>query len=126
MPGHSFSACESLPRSSPNSDRQESDIRISVHDSDIVSMVAALDIFIDGEGLPVDRVLTTRNWRTSQMTPMGGRIIFERLACSKGSGAAEQVYLRVNVNDGIVKIPRCSTGPGSSCPLEEFVTFVTQ
>jgi acid phosphatase len=89
-------------------------------------MIAALDIFIDSDDLPVDRVLTARNWRTSQVTPMGGRIIFERLTCSGGSGGAEKLYLRVNVNDGIVKIPHCSTGPGSSCPLEKFVALVTQ
>ncbi|KAH0543203.1 hypothetical protein FGG08_002464 [Glutinoglossum americanum] len=114
-------------RSGPSGGNQrESDIQISTHDSDIISMISTLDIFIDSQGLPTDRILTARNWRTSQMTPMGGRVIFERLTCSEDSGGAEQSYLRININDGIVEIPHCSTGPGSSCPLEKFVTSVMQ
>ncbi|KAH0555685.1 hypothetical protein GP486_006372 [Trichoglossum hirsutum] len=107
-----------------------------VHDSDIVAMVAALGIFTDSEKLPIDRVPDKRRWRTSQMTPMGGRVIFERLACSHprassdddddDDDAEQQLYVRVNVNDGIVEIPHCGSGPGSSCPLERFVALVAQ
>jgi acid phosphatase len=89
-------------------------------------MVGALDIFPENKDLPVDRLVTARNWRTSQITPMGGRVIFERLACSEASNGPEKSYVRVNVNDGIVEIPHCGTGPGSSCPLEQFVALVSQ
>jgi acid phosphatase len=89
-------------------------------------MVGALNIFFENKDLPINRIATTRNWRTSQVTPMGGRIIFERLACSKAFGGPEEFHVRVNVNDGIVKIPHCSTGPGSSCPLEQFIDLVSR
>ena len=41
----------------------------------------------------------------------------------------EQTYdtfVRVNVNDGIVAIPGCDSGPGSSCPLDEFAEWVSK
>lgn len=41
----------------------------------------------------------------------------------RGEGETE-IFIRVNVNDGIVAIPNCDTGPGSSCPLSEFVELV--
>lgn len=71
---------------------------------------------------------------------MGGRIIFERLSCAKKQECwsnapfypnhiyceprTYEVHVRVNVNDGIVAIPGCSDGPGSSCPLEDFLERV--
>ncbi len=33
-------------------------------------------------------------------------------------------FVRINVNDGIVALPGCFSGPGSSCPLEGFVSHV--
>jgi acid phosphatase len=50
---------------------------------------------------------------------MGGRTIFERLAC-RTSDSDSQIFVRINVNDGIVALPGCEQGPGSSCPLADF------
>ena len=36
----------------------------------------------------------------------------------------ERIYIRININDGIVAHPDCSFGPGSSCSLDEFLTIV--
>lgn len=76
---------------------------------------------------------------------MGGRIIFERLSCSSPASASpsslssspassgkdhenekdtENVFLRINVNDGIVALPGCDSGPGRSCPLQSFLEIV--
>lgn len=71
---------------------------------------------------------------------MGGRIIFERLACPRTADCwsnapfypnhvycappEEEIFVRMNVNDGIVAIPGCESGPGGSCPLEEFLARV--
>lgn len=98
-------------------------------------MLAALDLFHDERELPVTHVERSRQWRTSQVTPMGGRIIFERLACRKPKDTSyaegignngEATYVRVNVNDGIVSIPSCSSGPGGSCPLKQFLALVVK
>ena len=58
---------------------------------------------------------------------MGGRVIFELLACkpplpsliSNGTSHAGK-FVRLNINDGIIALPDCADGPGSSCPLAEF------
>lgn len=73
---------------------------------------------------------------------MGGRVILERLACAAPQHCwtneplypnhvycdpapqSEDVFVRVNVNDGIVAVPGCEGGPGSSCPLDEFLDRV--
>ncbi|KAI9670912.1 MAG: acid phosphatase pho5 [Caeruleum heppii] len=106
-----------------------------VHDGDIIPMLAALNLFPDSEDLPVTHVLDNRTWRTSQIVPMGGRVIFERLTCpsssssslsssSTTSSTSKNTYIRINVNDGIVALPQCDSGPGKSCPLNEFLEVV--
>ncbi|PGH13351.1 hypothetical protein AJ80_06345 [Polytolypa hystricis UAMH7299] len=101
-----------------------------VHDGDIGPMLAALDIFQDDfydPKLPKGNIATDRKWRASQIMPMGGRIILERLSCP--STASEEgienenltkQFIRINVNDGIIALPGCNSGPGHSCPLAEF------
>jgi acid phosphatase len=89
-----------------------------VHDGDIVPMLTALGLFEDAKDLPVDRIKEDRQWKTSQVTPMGGRILFERMTCPTG------LYVRFNVNDGIVPLKGCDDGPGSSCALDAFAEYV--
>ena len=39
--------------------------------------------------------------------------------------AQNGTFVRININDGIVALPSCSnSGPGSSCPLDEFLAHV--
>ncbi|KAI4250352.1 MAG: hypothetical protein LQ352_005357 [Teloschistes flavicans] len=102
-----------------------------VHDGDIVPMLAALDLFPSKIKLPVTHRPRDRAWKMSQVVPMNGRVIFERLTCeasSKDSASRPyqqtRDYVRINVNDGIVPLPTCSSGPGFSCPLESFLSIV--
>ncbi|KAF2083825.1 phosphoglycerate mutase-like protein [Saccharata proteae CBS 121410] len=109
-----------------------------VHDGDIVPMLAALDLFPQAGDLPTTHRIDDRGWKTSQVTPMGGRAIFERLRCPKrpsndsaaaeipreeanGSAGMDEIFVRININDGIVALPDCSSGPGGSCPLADFL-----
>ena len=92
-----------------------------MHDGDVVPMLAALGLFEDAERLPVGGAIPAdRAWATSQVTPMGGRITFERLVC----GAQRERFVRINVNDGIVPLPGCAGGPGASCALADFIAHV--
>ncbi|KAL8700984.1 MAG: hypothetical protein Q9201_005150 [Fulgogasparrea decipioides] len=105
-----------------------------VHDGDIIPMLAALDLFPSNDLLPVTYRSKSRTWRMSQVVPMNGRIILERLACPSTSKvsttntdervAPRKHFIRVNINDGIVALPTCSSGPGASCPLEDFLALV--
>ena len=93
----------------------------SVHDGDIAPMITALDLFPDAEHLPTTHIAHDRRWRKSQVSPMGGRIIFERMVCAAaGDDGQEDAFVRINVNDGIVPLPGCDNGPGRSCPLDAF------
>lgn len=98
-----------------------------VHDGDIVPMLAALDLFPSNQHLPVTHRPKSRGWQTSQVVPMNGRIIFERLSCrapATNETGIDKPFVRINVNDGIVALPDCNSGPGSSCPLVDFLAMV--
>jgi len=101
----------------------------SVHDGDIAPMLTALNIFPDSTHLPITHIAKNRRWRTSQVSPMGARIIFERLACRKPPSLSQEessneTFIRININDGVVALPGCDSGPGHSCPLSEFQAHV--
>ncbi|ORY18701.1 histidine phosphatase superfamily [Clohesyomyces aquaticus] len=91
-----------------------------VHDGDIAPMITALDIINDEEHLPISHIAASRKWRKSQVSPMGGRTIFEVISC----GEKEGKHVRININDGITAIPDCDSGPGRSCPLADFARRV--
>lgn len=97
----------------------------SVHDGDISPFLAALDILSDPieANLPTTHVSTDRLWKTSSVLPMGARITLERLNCA-GSADEDEIYIRININDRIVPLPSCRSGPGNSCALPNFVDFV--
>ena len=55
-----------------------------VHDGDVVPMLAALDLFpedVEAGAMSVATRDPGRNWRASQIVPMGGRVVFEKLVC---------------------------------------------
>lgn len=85
-------------------------------------MITALDIINDAEHLPITHIPHARKWRKSQVSPMGGRIIFELLSCNVNNNHDQ--YVRININDGITAVPGCDNGPGGSCPLETFMKRV--
>lgn len=94
----------------------------SVHDGDIMPMLAALDIFPSEQLLSITHRDDTHPWKTSRITPMGGRFILERLQCP----ASETTFVRININDAIVPHPECQDGPGGSCSLDNFVALIAK
>ena len=78
--------------------------------------------------LPTTHRLEDRVWYTSTVMPMGGRVTLERMTCSPTDGVSDMstTFLRVNINDKIVPLPYCNSGPGLSCPLEEFFSHVAR
>ena len=99
------------------------------HDSDVVTILSTLGLFSDGPNtkLPNGRVEKNRSWRMSQVVPMGGRIVFERLSCSlDDTPNSKGIFIRLNINDGIIAIPGCAQGPGLSCPLKYFLSMLDE
>lgn len=58
---------------------------------------------------------------------MNGRIVFERLSCrslATNTDIVDRPFVRIIVNDGVVALPDCNSGPGSGCPLGDFLALV--
>ena len=94
-----------------------------VHDGDIIPMLSALGYpsgydEIDESKMPGNKFQLERSYKTTDITPMGGRIIFERLRCDQ-SGASD-IFVRLNINDGIIPVGYKATGPGNSTRLSDF------
>ncbi|EXJ72090.1 uncharacterized protein A1O5_04594 [Cladophialophora psammophila CBS 110553] len=83
-----------------------------VHDGDIVPALATLGIFNEPLGLhelPTDRLVTERNWKTSDVVPMGGRLIFERITCQTNGGTTAtgpEHAVRLFINDGLTDLTK--------------------
>ncbi len=86
-------------------------------------LLTALGILSDPSemNLPTTHAITDRLWKTSSVLPMGARITLERLGCSS---VENQTYIRININDRIVPLHSCRSGPGGSCALPDFVDYV--
>ncbi|KAF2404313.1 phosphoglycerate mutase-like protein [Trichodelitschia bisporula] len=91
------------------------------HDTSLAALIAALGVLEDSD-LSTKARNDSRHWRMSQALPMGGRLTLERLEC----GTDGDAYVRLNINDGILALPGCDSGPGASCPLDEFIGYVAQ
>jgi acid phosphatase len=90
-------------------------------------MLTALDIINPKDHLPLTHIPHDSVWRKSQVSPMGGRIIFEVMACqmeTRGWLGGRDRFVRININDGITALPGCDTGPGKSCRLSAFAARI--
>ena len=41
-----------------------------------------------------------------------------------GNAAGSAAYIRIRLNDAVYPVPACRNGPGSSCPLDDYVEYV--
>lgn len=78
-----------------------------VHDGDIVPVLATLQLLDEPlveQELPTDHVKTNRHWRTSDVVPMGGRLVLERIVCETIDDRKIR-FVRLILNDGFVRPP---------------------
>ncbi|ETI23289.1 hypothetical protein G647_05089 [Cladophialophora carrionii CBS 160.54] len=117
------------------SDHSAKDVYFSfVHDGDIIPVLATLGIFSELPGLeelPTDRVMHERKWRTSDVVPMGGRLVFERITCDSEAEAHEKRHaVRLFINDALIdltSIPHAvrSTDIEGAISMDSFQTFLS-
>lgn len=76
--------------------------------------------------LPTDTMPKDRLWKTSHLLPFLGHIAIERLSCDALPERRRQKdeFVRVVVNGAPQPLPGCQSGPGGSCPKEEFAAYV--
>ncbi|QLL34624.1 hypothetical protein HG536_0G04860 [Torulaspora globosa] len=88
------------------------------HDSDLINYIAAVGLFDNGVKLNTSYVpFRDHVYRKSWIAPQGARIYTQKFSCYN------QSYVRYVVNDAVIPIESCSSGPGFSCPLEQFYDY---
>ncbi|KAG6872778.1 hypothetical protein C0995_006698 [Termitomyces sp. Mi166 len=115
------------------------------HDNDLPPVVAALGLWNTSSDknvypLSLSKPNAKREFRSSYLVTFHGHVALERLACTRNGPSntvkhiANQLpltgptnsYVRVSINNAPVAIPGCTSGPGSSCPLDKFTAYVRQ
>ena len=71
---------------------------------------------------PLDEINHHRLWKSGEFVPFLGRVALERLDCT--SAAKNGSFVRVLVNSAPKPLPGCASGPGSSCPLKQYMAYI--
>lgn len=80
-----------------------------VHDGDIIPLIATLGLLDEPadpytgkrDWLPSQSRKWDRVWKTSDVVPMSGRVVFERIKCSSAMHPVEHLtFVRLLINDG--------------------------
>jgi acid phosphatase len=90
------------------------------HDGQINQLASVVGAFDGHAELPPGKLLESRKYVSSRITPMRGTVALERLACGG------ERYVRIRLNDAVYPVPSCKSGPGKSCPLEDYVELVNE
>ncbi|CUM52718.1 uncharacterized protein AC631_00592 [Debaryomyces fabryi] len=89
------------------------------HDTDITNYICGgLGLFEPENPLPADHIPFFNPYVRSHIVPQGARVYTEKLKCSNGS------YVRYIVNDSVIPINNCTSGPGFSCGMDQFEDIV--
>ncbi|KAI0360773.1 phosphoglycerate mutase-like protein [Trametes cingulata] len=117
------------------------------HDNNLPPVVSALGVWNTSDAPGVYPLSTKgpdprRTFRSSRLVSFRGYVALERLSCdphpppsavqhsaghvspSAGTGTQAQKFVRIRINDAVVPVPGCTTGPGASCPLSLFAAHV--
>lgn len=88
------------------------------HDTDISNFLAAVGLFDTGKNMTSKHPeFQGHVFHKSWFVPQGARVYTEKLSCNDTS------YVRYVVNDAVIPINGCSSGPGLSCELNDFVEY---
>ena len=96
------------------------------HREMIPIVLVSLGLFNSSEqrSFPFNQINPNRLWKSSQIIPFLARVAFERLKCS--SNAYNGSFVRIILNSSPQPLKECSSGPGFSCPLEDFHQYIEQ
>ncbi|CAI4244339.1 CLN_G0001040.mRNA.1.CDS.1 [Saccharomyces cerevisiae] len=88
------------------------------HDTDILNYLTTIGIIDDKNNLTAEYVPFMGNtFHRSWYVPQGARVYTEKFQCSNDT------YVRYVINDAVVPIETCSTGPGFSCEINDFYDY---
>ncbi|KAI1498495.1 histidine acid phosphatase [Biscogniauxia marginata] len=116
-----------------------------LNDGQLTELVTASGVFDAQAPLSKTEKDDNRLWVGSRYVSMRGTIAFERLNCiasndykttktmpnskSKvdshwGPGASNATYIRIRLNEAVYPLPSCRSGPGSSCLLSDYTSYI--
>lgn len=91
-------------------------------------MTHALDFFRghsqESKAMPLTRINHDRVFKSSEILPFLGNVVLERLKCQSEQAGRPDAFVRALVNGSPQAMPACNSGPGGTCPLDEFVKLV--
>lgn len=91
------------------------------HDTELLHFMNALGIFeYQKQELSTRFIDFARFFKTSELVPMGARIVIERYTI-KGDR-----YIRVLINNAVIPIPECQNGPAYTCKLSKFKAILDE
>ncbi|KIY44902.1 acid phosphatase [Fistulina hepatica ATCC 64428] len=88
------------------------------HDNEMIAIFSAMGLFRTRAPLDPREDRGSPRWRVRDMVPFSGRMVVERLECSAGRNAAAGTYVRVIVNDRVMRFAGC---PYGICSLASFL-----
>ena len=71
---------------------------------------------------PLDRINFARAWKMSDLIPFLGHVGMEKMECDRPG--MEGSYIRFIANTAPRPLPNCQSGPGASCPFEQWKDIV--
>ncbi|KAF2127718.1 histidine acid phosphatase-like protein [Dothidotthia symphoricarpi CBS 119687] len=78
------------------------------------------------EEFPTDHINWTRAWKMSDLIPFLGHVGMEKMTCerSAASGDGPGEFVRFIANTAPRPILECQSGPGASCPFDQFKKMI--
>lgn len=95
-----------------------------MHETNVLGILTALGIADPTKPLSATQPEFNSRWRTSQLVPMGVRFAIEKLSCKNTTDPeVKEEFIRMTLNDAVFPHDECTSGPGFSCPIEQFVNI---
>lgn len=88
------------------------------HDTDIEIIYSGLGLYGNQVDLPVDHIPFPNPYPHNNISPQGGRIVTEKYSCNG------QSYVRFILNDAVIPLQKCQSGPGFSCKLSDYEEYI--
>lgn len=93
-----------------------------MHEANILILLTALGVANPSHNLTWEYPDFTSRWNPSELVPMGARFAIEKLSCKNATDpAVKEDFIRMTINDAVFPHDKCTTGPGFSCPMEDFI-----